>query len=174
MFIVRFIIIVAELILCYVFQSSVCGVLTLNDAVPDLLMIIVVSASYIKGCNAGIVYGFCAGFILDLTYGTHLGYFALIYLFCGFLTGLFHRFYRKDDNITPLLLITAGVFLCQSIYYVTEFLIKGRFAYHLYFTGIIMPKLVYTILIAAVLYKLCQISILWTVRLEEQKTSDYD
>lgn len=174
MFIIRFLIILIELILCYVFQSSVCSVLTLNDAVPDLLMIIVVSVSYIKGCNAGIIYGFCAGLILDLTYGTHLGYFALIYLLCGFLTGLFHKFYRKDDNISPLLLISASVFISQSIYYITEFLVRGRFAYHFYFTGIILPKIVYTVLIATLLYKLCQISILWSVRLEERDTSDYD
>ncbi len=174
MFIVRFIIILAELILCYVFQSSVCGVLTLNDTIPDLLIIIVVAIAYIKGCNAGILYGFCAGLILDLMSGTHLGYFALIYLLCGFLSGLFHKIYRKDDNITPLLLISASVLISQSIYYITEFLVKGRFAYHFYLSGIILPKLVYTVLIAAVLYKLCQISILWTVRLEEQKKSEYD
>jgi len=174
MFIVRFIIIIFELILCYVFQSSVCSVLTLNDAIPDLLMIIVVAVAYIKGCNEGIIYGFFAGFILDLTFGTHLGYFALIYLFCGFLTGLFHKFYRKDDNTTPLLLVAASVFLSQSIFFVTEFLVKGRLTYHYYFTDIILPKMIYTVLVAAVLYKLCQISILWSVRLEEQRVRDYD
>ena len=100
--IIRFLIIIFELIICYVLQSSVCGNFTLNHTMPDLMMIIVVTVAYLKGSNAGILYGFCAGMILDLTYGTHLGFGALLYLLAGFLAGLFHKFYRKDDNITPL------------------------------------------------------------------------
>lgn len=168
MFIVRFVIILAELILCFVLQSSVWGSLTVNQAIPDLLMVIVVAIAYIKGSNAGIVYGFLAGMLLDITYGKTIGFFALIYLFCGFLAGVFHRFYRKDDNVTPLLLTSAGVFLCQNVCYVTEFVLKRSMDYSFFLVNIVIPRMVVTILFAAVLYKLFQCSILWSVRLEER------
>ena len=172
--IIRFLIIIVELIVCYVLQSSVCGHFTLNHTMPDLMMVIVVAVAYIKGSNAGILYGFCAGMILDLTYGTHLGFGALLYLFAGFLAGVFHKFYRKDDNITPLLLIAACIFLQLNIYYVTEFVIQGKAEYGFYLKNIMLPKMVYTVLIGSVLYKLCQLSISWSIRLDERNLKYYD
>mgnify|MGYP003288900925 FL=1 len=166
--IIRFLIIIFELIICYVLQSSVCGNFTLNHTMPDLMMIIVVTVAYLKGSNAGILYGFCAGMILDLTYGTHLGFGALLYLLAGFLAGLFHKFYRKDDNITPLLLIAACLFLQLNVYYITEFVIQGKAEYSFYLMNIMLPKIVYTVLVGSVLYKLCQLSIYWSIHLEER------
>lgn len=174
MFIVRFIIIIVELLVCYVLQSSVWSSMTLNNVVPDLLMVVVVAVAYLKGSNAGIIYGFCAGLLLDLTYGTHLGFFALLYLLMGCLAGTVHKFYRKDDNITPLLIIAACIFFSQSAYYVIEFMLRGRLEYGFYFINIILPKIVYTVLIASVLYKLVQLSISWSVRFEERRIRNYD
>lgn len=174
MSILRFIIITVELILCYVLQSSVWTELSMGNTTADLLMIIVVAAAYINGSNSGIVYGFCAGMIMDLTYGTHLGFCALLYLFAGFLAGLFHRFYRKDDNVTPLALVALCVFLYMNVYYITEFMIRGRLDYGFYLKDIILPKVVYTVLIASVLYKLCQLSIGWSARSKELEANRYD
>lgn len=174
MFIVRFIIVIAELIVCYIFQTAVWTGLTINNAVPDLMMIVVVAIAHIKGSNAGIIYGFCAGMLMDLTYGKHLGYYALIYMFCGFLCGLLQRFFRKDDNVSPLILCGTAVFLSQSILYVSEFLMRGRLKFGFYFGNIILPKMVYTVLISAVLYKLIQFSILWSIRYEKRDVKNYD
>jgi len=174
MFIVRFIIIILELIICYVLQGSVWSDLAVNHVVPDLLMVVVVAAAYMKGSNAGIIYGFCAGMLLDLTYGVHLGYFALIYLLAGFLAGISHKVYRKDDNITPLIIVAICIFLSQSAYFVTEFMLRGRLEYSFYFINIILPKIFYTVLIASVLYKLIQLTISWSIRFEERNIRNYD
>lgn len=174
MFIIRCIIIFAELILCYVLQSSVWISLSLNQAVPDLMMIIVVAVAYIRGSNSGIFYGFIAGLIHDMTYGSHLGYFALIYMLCGFLAGLAHRLYRRDDNITPLALTAVCLLISQSVHYVISYMLRGRCEYSFYFTNIILPKLVFTILIAAILYKLFQLSICWSVHSDEHRVRHYD
>lgn len=174
MFIVRFIIIISELIICYVLQTSAWTGLTLNNAVPDLLMIVVVSVAYIKGSNAGIIYGFTAGMILDLTFGSLLGYFALIYALCGFLSGQLHRIYRNDDYLTPIISSAICVLLSQSFYFFTEYKLKGRLDYSFYFPHVILPKIIYTILVSAIIYKLIQLSILWSIRLEERKAKNYD
>lgn len=174
MFFVRFIIIIAELLACYILQTSVLTGLSINNVVPDLLMIVVVAIAYIKGSNAGIIYGFFAGILMDLTYGNLLGYFALIYMFCGFFCGVAQRFYRKDDNITPLILCASSIFLSQSVLYVTEFMLRGRLEYGFYFVNIILPKMIYTVLAATLLYKLIQLSILWSIRYEKRDIRNYD
>ena len=164
----------AELLACYILQTSVLTGLSINNVVPDLLIIVVVAIAYIKGSNAGIIYGFFAGILMDLTYGNLLGYFALIYMFCGFFCGVAQRFYRKDDNITPLILCASSIFLSQSILYVTEFMLRGRLEYGFYFVNIILPKMIYTVLVAALLYKLIQLSILWSIRYEKRDIRNYD
>lgn len=164
----------AELLACYILQTSVLTGLSINNVVPDLLMIVVVAIAYIKGSNAGIIYGFFAGILMDLTYGNLLGYFALIYMFCGFFCGVAQRFYRKDDNITPLILCASSVFLSQSVLYVTEFMLRGRLEYGFYFVNIILPKMIYTVLVAALLYKLIQLSVLWSIRYEKRDIRNYD
>lgn len=174
MFIIRFLIIIAELIICYVLQGSVWSSFNVNYAVPDMLMVVVVAVAYMKGSNTGIFYGFCAGMLLDLTYGTHLGYFALLYLLSGFFAGLFHKIYRKDDNVTPLLVTAACVFIEQSAYYVTEYMVRGRLEYGFYLINFILPKIVFTVLIASVLYKLVQLSISWSIRFGKRNLSNYD
>lgn len=174
MFFVRFIIIMAELLACYILQTSVLTGLSINNVVPDLLMIVVVAIAYIKGSNAGIIYGFFAGILMDLTYGNLLGYFALIYMFCGFFCGVAQRFYRKDDNITPLILCASSIFLSQSVLYITEFMLRGRLEYGFYFVNIILPKMIYTVLVAALLYKLIQLSVLWSIRYEKRDIRNYD
>ena len=171
MFIIRFIIIILELVVCFVVQGA--GI-AINNVVPDLLMVVVVAVSYMKGSNTGIFYGFCAGMLLDLTYSTHLGYFALLYLMMGFLSGIAHRIYRKDDNILPLIIIAVCIFLNQSVYYVTEYMVKGRLEYGFYFVNFILPKMVYTVLIASVLYKLIQLSISWSIRFKEHNIRNYE
>ena len=95
-------------------------------------------------------------------------------LFAGFLSGLFHKFYRKDDNLTPLLLIAACVFMQLNVYYITDFVIQGKSEYGFYLINIMFPKMVYTVLVGAVLYKLCQLSIYWSIRLEERNLKHYD
>ena len=174
MVIIRFFIIISELILCYVLQGSVWNGLTSSNVVPDLLMVVVVAVAYIKGSNAGIIYGFFAGMLLDLTYGSFLGYFALLYLLMGCLAGFAQKLYRKDDNITPLLVIAVCIFFSQSAYYVTEFMLRGRLEYAFYFVNIILPKIICTVLIASVLYKLIQLSIAWSIRFEERSVRNYD
>ena len=49
MFIIRFLIIIAELIICYVLQGSVWSSFNVNYAVPDMLMVVVVAVAYMKG-----------------------------------------------------------------------------------------------------------------------------
>ena len=49
--------------------------------------------------------GFFSGLLLDMFYGSWLGGFAFLYMFFGFVDGLFHEIYYSDDNFLPIIVI---------------------------------------------------------------------
>lgn len=165
--IVRFLIILIELIICYILQSSVFINLSFVAVIPDLVMVIVVTMAYMRGSNAGILYGFCAGLLLDVVNGNHFGLYALLYLCIGFLCGFANRFYRKDNNVLPLALVVVAEFICLSVYYLFEHFMRGSMTYSFYLNYQMLPKITYTVFLAVFLYKLCQISISWSLRSTE-------
>lgn len=53
--IVRFLIILIELIICYILQSSVFINLSFVAVIPDLVMVIVVTMAYMRGDRKSVV-----------------------------------------------------------------------------------------------------------------------
>ncbi len=162
--IVRFVIVIIELVICYLLQNIIKVHLPYASVSPDMLLVIVVGCAFMFGSNAGMVYGFIAGLLLDLTTGSPLGFAAAFYMFLGFLAGIFRKFYRKDDNVMPLVLTAAGEFLYLSFFYVINFMTRGRQSYTFLLKNMILPRITLTVLIAVFLYKLCQVSIVWSKR----------
>ena len=162
--VLRFVILTIELAVCYLLQSVVALHLSYTDVVPDLMLVIVISAAFMFGSNAGMVYGFMTGLWMDIVSGGNLGLAAFTCLVIGFLAGLCRKFYRKDDNVTPLLLTAAGEFIYLTVYYFINFTLNGRNEYVFMLKNVMLPRITLTVLIAVFLYKLCQLSIGFTAR----------
>ncbi len=165
---IRLLIITAELILCYILQSSVFLYFPVNGIISDLMMIVVVSSAFLCGSKTGAFVGFTAGLIVDIMGQDAIGFCAAIYMLCGFLCGYLNHIYHRDDNVTPVILTGISELVFLNIYYVFEFLVRGRKEYSFYLTEIMIPRIVFTILTSVVLYKLCQLSVYWTFILESK------
>lgn len=81
-----------------------------------------------------------------------MGFYALIYMYIGFFNGLFKKIFYPEDIKLPLILITASDFLYSFLIYLLLFLLRGKFQIGYYFTNIIFPEIVYTIVITIFLY----------------------
>lgn len=162
--ILRFIIVITELLICYLLESMVFIHMPLNNIIPDLLVIIVVGCGYMFGSNQGMIYGFISGLIIDLSTQTTLGFAAFLYVLIGFFAGLFRKFYKRSDCITPLAIIAFSEFIYLTLYYLVNFFTKGDADYSVVLSGIILPRITLTVLIAVFLYKLFQLSVNFTRR----------
>ena len=78
----------------------------------------------------------------------------MIYLFVGFINGLFERLYFDEDIKLPLFLIAISEFLYGVIIYLLMFLLRSDFNFLFYLNKIILPELIYTIVITLGLYPL--------------------
>lgn len=150
----RFSIMAVIVIICYILQSTVFQVISLANVVPNLLLIITVAAGYMRGRVEGLVTGLFCGLLVDITSGGIIGLCALFYMVIGYLNGLCNKIYYKDDFTIPFVLVAASDLTYSLLYYIFEFLLRGKTELFFYFRRIMLPQMVYTVLISVLLYKL--------------------
>lgn len=150
----RKIIIALLIVVLYVLQTTVFQYLVLANVTPNLLIMFVASAAYIKGRKDGMWIGFISGFIIDCSSSFPLGTFALFYCVVGYLCGFLHREYAANDIKLPLFVIGASDILLNILIYVFLFVFRGRFNFSYYMLHIVIPEVVYTLVLAIPLYLL--------------------
>ncbi|MCH5272156.1 MAG: rod shape-determining protein MreD [Lachnospiraceae bacterium] len=151
---IRIVIVLLQLLLCFLLQSTVMPAFSLAGVVPDLLLILVIAVAYTRGRIAGMLTGLAAGLLTDACFGDLVGLCALFYLCIGYAAGFARKIYDERDYMLPMLMMIAGEFLYSFAYYVTRFLLRSRTEFGYYFIHLILPRIVYTVLAAAVLYPL--------------------
>ena len=150
----RKLIIVLMLWVSFILQTSVFSMLDFLAVTPNLLLILTVSVGFMQGKTEGLLAGFIAGLMIDLFYGDVFGFYALLYMLCGYFSGRFSQIYFDEDVKIPLILVAVSdVFLGLAVYF-ARFLLRGRLGLFGYLTGIILPEMVCTVLFTIVLYRL--------------------
>ncbi|HWT75422.1 MAG TPA: rod shape-determining protein MreD [Mobilitalea sp.] len=144
-----------EIIICFIIQSAMFHYIALANIMPNLLLILVVSTAHMRGRLPGMLIGLFSGLLVDLMYGNYIvGLCALLYLVIGYLVGMTHRFYSNDDYTLPIIIVAVSDFLYGFLYYVFEFLLRGRLNLLFYLRRLILPEIVYTVAVSIFLYKL--------------------
>lgn len=149
---VRLIVTLLELIVCFLLQTSLFSFLRISGVVPNCLLILVITIAYTRGQIPAIVTGFFAGILLDLCFSDTVGFCAIIYMIVAFLAGYAHKIYYERDYFVPGALVLAGELIYSFMYYVLFFLLRGKLELHTYFIYTILPRMLYTILVSLALY----------------------
>lgn len=143
-----------EIIICFVLQSSLYQFISLARVMPNLLLILVVSNAYMRGRATGMMLGFFSGLLVDILFGNVIGLYAMIMMLIGYVVGFSHKIYSRDDYTLPLFFIAIANFIYQFLYYIFEFLLRGKLDFFNYFRILILPEIIYTVAVATILYKL--------------------
>ncbi len=150
----RFIIITIEILLCFLLQTTIFQWIALANVVPNLLLILTVSNGFLRGRKAGLTVGFFCGLLVDLCFGNLIGLYAFMYMAIGYANGFANIVFDKDDQIIPMILVGISDFSYFFLYYVFNFLLRGKLNFFFYFTRIGLPEIVYTLLASIFLLKL--------------------
>lgn len=142
------------ILVCFVLQSTVFRNLSFAGIVPNLLIILTSSFGFMRGDNTGILIGFFCGFLIDIFYGDILGFYAMIYMYIGFLNGKFNRIFYPEDIKLPIALIVISDLSYGMLCYILMFLLNGKFHFLFYLKSVILPEVVYTIVVTCILYPL--------------------
>ncbi len=148
----RILIDAAIIVGCFLLQCTVFKTLTIGSISPNLLIVVTASFGFMRGYREGLFVGFFCGLLMDLLFGSVIGVYALMYMFIGFANGYFKTNFYPEDIRLPIILIAASDFFSNLVIYFVLFLTRGRFAFGYYLGHTIFPELVYTMVIAIVLY----------------------
>ena len=137
---------------CFLLQRTLFQSLSFATISPNLLIVVTSSFVFMRGRREGMWIGFFSGLILDIFFGSVIGFYALIYAYIGYVNGLFRKRFFPDDIKLPLILIAASDLSYNILVYLFLFFLRGRFRIGYYFLNIMLPELVYTILVTIILY----------------------
>ncbi len=151
---IRYIVYFAEIILCYLLQTSVFSYFRVSGVVPDCLLILIIVIAYTKGPNQAIATGFFSGLLLDLLFSETIGVCALIYMFTGFLAGYSNRVFDPRNIWLTAVMIFSGELFYSVGYYITGFFLMGKTSFGSYIVNTIFPRALYTLIVAVFLYPL--------------------
>ena len=83
------IILFITIIVCFLLQCTVMDRISIGSITPNLLLILCVSMGLMRGRKVGLWAGFFSGLFVDLFYGSLFGFYALIYMYIGYMNGFF-------------------------------------------------------------------------------------
>ena len=106
------------ILLAFLLQTTVFHKLALANVVPNLLLILTVCYSYMRGRTSGEVIGLVCGLMLDMMYGSVIGLYAFIFMTIGFLCGYCQKIYFTDNYILPCVLVGLSDLVYGFYYYI--------------------------------------------------------
>ena len=128
--------------------------ISIGSITPNLLLILCVSMGLMRGRKVGLWTGFFSGLFVDLFYGSLFGFYALIYMYIGFISGYAFRSFYDDDLKVPLFLVAGTDLLYNLSVYGLQFLLRGRVDFLFYVRRVIIPEMIYTVVVTLVVYRL--------------------
>ena len=149
----RFVISFISIIILYVLQCTLFKTMfSIGGIAPNLILMFTCIVGYMRGRTSGMFTGFFGGLVIDIMRGKIIGFTALLFLFAGFINGVFHKEYVKEQLIFPISLVAGCDFMFGIASYFTGFLVRNRLSFGFYLGRIIMPEIVYTCVITIFAY----------------------
>jgi rod shape-determining protein MreD len=144
------------IVISFLLQTTVFRSLTLANIGPNLMIIVVSSFGFMRGHKEGMWIGFFCGLLIDIFFGFYLGVYALLYMYIGYLNGMFQKRFYPDDIKLPMILIGSSDIIFNLVIYIVMFLMRNRTQFWYYLTSVIIPEFVYTMVITIFLYFILQ------------------
>ena len=95
---------------CFLLETTVFQKLAFASIIPNLLIIVTSSFGFMRGQKEGMIIGFFCGLLKDILGGNLLGFYALIYMYIGYLNGFFKRIFFSGCGIFTCLVTRIHIF----------------------------------------------------------------
>lgn len=121
----RKLILAVLILLAFVLQGTVFQTLSIASIVPNLLLILTVSFGFMRGKKEGMFVGFFCGLLIDIFYGSMIGFYALIYMYIGFGNGFLYKIFFDEDVKVPMVLVAGSDIAYGVLVYGLQFMLRG-------------------------------------------------
>lgn len=98
----RKIVLAVTILICFLLQSTIFQELAIASISPNLMIVVTAAFGFMRGRKEGMAVGFFCGLLMDLFFGSVLGFYALLFLYVGFLNGIFKKIFYPEDIKLPI------------------------------------------------------------------------
>ena len=135
----RYITIFVLLIINFLLQTTVFRYIEIAHMVPNLILVVTVAAGLLYGRKCGIFAGVISGLLTDALYGSVIG---------------IGKLYFEEDLTVPIVAIAGSDVIYGVLYYACNFMLRGRLNILFYVKSVILPEMIYTVILGAVLFRI--------------------
>ena len=148
----RFLVILITLSLMFILQMMVLPRVELLIAVPNLLLIVVMSSGFLFGKAYGLFVGALAGLLIDVIGTGTPGFYALLLMWIGYGDGFLSE--KMESEIIPVLfvILLGNELIYHSYVFGLSFLVGTRFSFLPYVMEALVPELLLTVLVFLPVY----------------------
>ncbi|HOJ12425.1 MAG TPA: rod shape-determining protein MreD [Clostridiales bacterium] len=95
-------------------QTTLLDYIRINDIKPNLILVYIVCSSILEGSAGGAAIGLFAGLVHDIVSGKIMGFYSILGMYLGAITGLSSRRLYKDNVIVVVLFTFALTIVFES------------------------------------------------------------
>ena len=140
------------IILNFILQATVFSYIEIFQVAPNTALLIVVSYAMLRGDVPGALMGFLAGILIDIMFGSVIGFYALLYAVMGFLCGKPFKDFVRENYLLPIVLSIVAALALELAIYFALFVLRGDSDFALILRTRIIPATVYTAMLSVPIY----------------------
>lgn len=144
---------ILTIMLGFLLETSIFPLIPFLGATPNILLIMTFTVGYIKGNVPGMLYGLGSGLLLDLFYSGPFGFYSLVFIIIGYVTGFFHHWFYEEYISLPMMICLISELIYHFYIYVFRFLVRMKFNLLYYTLHIILPSVIFSLLVTLILYR---------------------
>jgi rod shape-determining protein MreD len=133
-------------------QATALPALEILSVKPELMLLMVLAWSLLRGVEEGLVWAFVGGLMLDLFSGGPVGASALALLVVSFLSGLTRGSVTRTSFMLPIGVALAGTLLYQTLFLLVIQLTRGTVPWTDSLFGATLPSLAVNALLMPVIF----------------------
>ena len=148
----RFLVTALSLTFCYIMQMVVLPRIPYLIAVPNLLLIEVLSVGFLFGKAYGLAVGVVCGFLMDILGTGTWGFYTLIFAWLGYGNGVLSEKMELELLYVLFLLLILNEGLYHVYVFVFAFLLRRSFSLPVYIRQVVLPEYLLTAVCFIVIY----------------------
>lgn len=141
-------------LLLTVIQSTVLDYAKVFNIKPNLLLVFIVSVALVRGNFEGAIVGFFCGLAQDVATGRVLGFYSLLGLYLGLITGSVNRRLYKENFFVAVFFTFLATLVYEYVVYALSMISTGQLMFFLPFRLNILPESAYNVIAAVFIFPL--------------------
>ncbi len=135
-------------------QGSFFSFFFVGQALPDILLVIVIIMGFLLREKKGAITGLGGGLFQDLLFGHTLGFFALSKMLMGFGAGLVGKEIYRDNLFAPVIIVFIGTIIHELLMFALVYLFIGEVSFEWGMLRQFTGQAIYNSLLTILLYPL--------------------